>query len=79
MLQGKQLILATRPFTKEDRTKSWVLTISTLFILIAFLFGTVYNFHWILKLLCSIGAGFTIVRFFVIYPPSSLPSLVFMY
>jgi omega-6 fatty acid desaturase (delta-12 desaturase) len=67
MLQGKQLILATRPFTKEDRTKSWVLTISTLFILIAFLFGTVYNFHWILKLLCSIGAGFTIVRFFVIY------------
>ncbi len=67
MLQGKQLILATRPFAKEDRTKSWVLTISTLFILIAFLLGTVYNFHWILKLLCSIGAGFTIVRFFVIY------------
>lgn len=67
MLQGKQLILATRPYAKEDRTKSWVLTISTLFILIAFLLGTVYNFHWTLKLLCSIGAGFTIVRFFVIY------------
>lgn len=67
MLHGKQLILATRPFAKEDRTKSWVLTISTLFILIAFLVGTVYNFHWTLKLLCSIGAGFTIVRFFVIY------------
>ena len=67
MLQGKQLILATRPYAKEDRTKSWILTISTLFILIAFLLGTVYNFHWTLKLLCSIGAGFTIVRFFVIY------------
>lgn len=67
MLQGKQLILATRPYAKEDRTKSWVLTISTLFMLIAFLLGTVYNFHWTLKLLCSIGAGFTIVRFFVIY------------
>ena len=67
MLQGKQLILATRPYAKEDRTKSWILTISTLFMLIAFLLGTVYNFHWTLKLLCSIGAGFTIVRFFVIY------------
>ena len=67
MLQGKQLILATRPYAKEDRTKSWILTISTLFMLIAFLLGTVYNFHWTLKLLCSIGAGFIIVRFFVIY------------
>ena len=67
MLQGKQLILATRPYAKEDKTKSWVLTISTLFISIAFLLGTVYNFHWTFKLLCSIGAGFTIVRFFVIY------------
>jgi len=67
MLQGKQLILATRPFAKENRAKSWYYTLSTLLILLAFLFGTVYNFHWTLKLLCSIGAGFTIVRLFVIY------------
>lgn len=67
MLQGKQLILATKPFAKEDRTKSWILTLSTLFILIALLFGTVYNFHWTLKLLCSILAGLVIVRMFVIY------------
>lgn len=67
MLKGKQLILATKPFTKEDRTKSWLLTLSTLFILIAFLIGTVYNFHWSLKLVCSICAGFVIVRMFVIY------------
>lgn len=67
MLQGKQLILATKPFAKEDRAKSWYYTISTLLILSALLIGTVYNFHWSLKLICSIGAGLLIVRMFVIY------------
>lgn len=67
MLQGKQLILATKPFAKENRAKSWYYTISTLLILVAALFGTVYNFHWTLKLACSIFAGLVIVRLFVIY------------
>jgi len=67
MLQGKQLILATKPFAKENRTTSWLHTLSSLFLLILLLIGTVYNFHWILKLTCSIFAGFVIVRFFVIY------------
>lgn len=67
MLQGKQLILATKPFAKENRAKSWYYTISTLLILITLLFGTVFNFHWILKVICSVGAGLVIVRMFVIY------------
>lgn len=67
MLQGKQLILATKPFAIENRSKSWVLTISTYLILIALLVGTVYNFHWSLKLICSMLAGLVIVRLFVIY------------
>lgn len=67
MLSGKQLILATKPFAKENRRKSWYYTISTLFILLFLLFGTAYNFHWILKVAFSIGAGFLIVRMFVIY------------
>jgi omega-6 fatty acid desaturase (delta-12 desaturase) len=67
MLQGKQIILATKPFAKENRAKSWLYTISTLLLLIAALFGTVYNFHWSLKLACSILAGLVIVRMFVIY------------
>lgn len=67
MLQGKQLILATKPFMKEDRFKSWYYTLTTLLILLACLFGTVYSFHWVLKLLCSIMAGLVIVRLFVIY------------
>ena len=67
MLTGKQLILATRPFAKEDRGKSWFYTITTLVLLIIFLLGTVFNFHWTLKLMCSIISGFLIVRMFVIY------------
>ncbi len=67
MLKGKQLILATKPFAQENRFKSWYYTISTLLILLALLVGTIYNFHWTLKLACSISAGFLIGRFFVIY------------
>jgi omega-6 fatty acid desaturase (delta-12 desaturase) len=67
MLQGKQLILATKPFAKENRAKSWYYTISTFFLLSISLLGTVYNLHFILKLLCSVLAGFIIVRLFVIY------------
>ena len=67
MLQGKQLILATKPFAKENRAKSWYYTISTLVILFALLFGTVINYNLFLKICCSIGAGLVIVRMFVIY------------
>jgi omega-6 fatty acid desaturase (delta-12 desaturase) len=67
MLQGKQLILATKVYAKEDRAKSWWTTLSTLFILISLLIGTVYNVHVILRIVCSILAGLVIVRMFVIY------------
>jgi omega-6 fatty acid desaturase (delta-12 desaturase) len=67
MLSGKELILATRKYAKEDRAKSWFHTLSTLFILIVLLAGTVFNFHIALKIVCSILAGLVIVRMFVIY------------
>ncbi len=67
MLSGKQLILATKPYMVENRTKSWFLTLSSFLILFALLAGTVFNYHWILKFVCSICAGFVIVRLFVIY------------
>lgn len=67
MLQGKQLILATKPFAKENRAKSWYYSISTFLLLIISLVGTVYNLHFIIKLFCSILSGFIIVRLFVIY------------
>jgi len=66
-LSGKQLILATKPFAKENRKKSWLYTLSTIILLLTLLAGTAYNFHWTLKLFCSIGAGFIIGRMFVMY------------
>lgn len=67
MLQGKELIIATKPFMKESRIKSWYYTISTLLLLIISLLGTIYNVHWTLKLLSSLLAGLLIGRLFVIY------------
>lgn len=67
MLKGKQLTLATRQFAREDRKKSWRLTILSVFILCICLFGTLVNFHISLKIICSIFAGLTFGRVFVIY------------
>jgi len=67
MLQGKQLIVATKQYAKEKKSLSWFYTLSTLLLLLIFLFGTIYNFHWSLKLISSVFAGLLIVRFFVIY------------
>ena len=67
MLEGKQLILATRPYAKEDRKKSWFYTLSTLLILIAGLSSILIIHFWPMRLLISIFSGFVIVRMFVIY------------
>ncbi|MBC7861424.1 MAG: fatty acid desaturase, partial [Bacteroidia bacterium] len=67
MLNGKELILATRPFAKENVAKSWLHVLSTMVIWLSLLVGTLFCPHWSLKLLCSIFAGFLIVRMFVIY------------
>ncbi|MGB3075111.1 MAG: fatty acid desaturase [Chitinophagales bacterium] len=67
MLQGKELILATKTYAKEVRWKSWYFTISTLLILIALFIGTVMVPFFAGRLICSIFAGFVLVRLFVIY------------
>lgn len=67
MLSGKALILATRPYAKENRTKSWLYTLSTLFFLLVALAGTIWNFHIAGRIFCSILSGLLIVRMFVIY------------
>lgn len=66
-LNGKALILATRSFAKENRAKSWLLTLSTLLLMLAALAGTIWNVHWSAKIACSILSGLLIVRMFVIY------------
>lgn len=66
-MNGKELILATKPFAKEIRTKSWFCVLSTLFLLITALAGTIAAPYFLLRLLFSIFAGLFIVRMFVIY------------
>jgi acyl-lipid omega-6 desaturase (Delta-12 desaturase) len=67
MLQGKQLILATKPFTSEIRSKSWYVTLSTLSLLLLSLAGTIFLPYLFLRIASSILAGLLLVRMFVIY------------
>ena len=67
MRTEKELILATKTFAKENRLISWAYTLSTLLILIGLVIGTIWKFHWIGKLVCSILVAFVMVRMFVIY------------
>lgn len=67
MRTGKELILASKPFTNEDRTKSWFYTLSTLLMVVASLYAT-YGFDniWV-RLFFSVLSGLLLVRMFVIY------------
>ncbi|MBA3900089.1 MAG: fatty acid desaturase [Bacteroidetes bacterium] len=66
MLQGKQLILATKPFAKEIRSLSWFHTLSTFFLLVLSFVAVLIFKPLILKLIFSILTGLIIVRMFVI-------------
>ncbi len=64
---GKDLVLATKPFVREDRKRSWLYSLTTLGLLIAALAATMMQFPFIAKLAFSILAGLLLVRMFVIY------------
>jgi len=67
MLCGKDLILATKPFAREIRSKSWLYTLTTLGCVILALAGTVF-IPWLpVRVLISVMAGLLLVRMFVIY------------
>lgn len=67
MLEGKDLILATKPYASEFREKSWLYTLSTLFFLLLSLTATLLAPYLLLKIAASILSGLLIVRMFVIY------------
>jgi omega-6 fatty acid desaturase (delta-12 desaturase) len=67
MLSGKDLILATKPFAKEIRSKSWLFSLSTFFLLAFAETGTLLFHNIWIKAICSVGAGILIIRMFVIY------------
>jgi omega-6 fatty acid desaturase (delta-12 desaturase) len=67
MLSGKELILATKPFAREIRSKSWLYAISTISFIILALTATILIPFFAIKIVFSIIAGLLMVRMFIIY------------
>jgi omega-6 fatty acid desaturase (delta-12 desaturase) len=67
MRSGKELILATKAFAKEDRSKSWTAMLSTLFILLGLMTVALFAPWFGVQLAAGVLQGLVIVRFFVIY------------
>jgi acyl-lipid omega-6 desaturase (Delta-12 desaturase) len=67
MLSGKELILATKPFAKEIRGKSWLYALSTIFFIGIALAATVLIPFFSVKIIFSLIAGLLMVRMFIIY------------
>jgi len=69
MLTGKELILATKPFAKEIRWRSWYHTLTTLFLLIAAILGSIYQYvpNIFLNILSSFFTAMLLSRFFIIF------------
>ncbi|MBS1610636.1 MAG: fatty acid desaturase [Bacteroidetes bacterium] len=67
MLCGKQLILATKPFAKENIRQSWFYTLSTLTYILFTFAGIIFIPYLALKICLSVLAGLLLVRMFVIY------------
>ncbi|HEX4265024.1 MAG TPA: fatty acid desaturase [Verrucomicrobiae bacterium] len=63
----RQLILATKPFAKDNTLQSWWCVLSTLFLMLAAFGGALWHFHPIARAVCSVFAGLLMLRFFVIY------------
>jgi acyl-lipid omega-6 desaturase (Delta-12 desaturase) len=67
MREGKELILATKPYAIDQPLRSWWCILSTTFLLIGALVGTLWHFSFLEKTICSVLAGLLILRLFVIY------------
>ncbi|MCB0793326.1 MAG: fatty acid desaturase [Flavobacteriales bacterium] len=67
MLEGKDLILATRPFAQEVRWKSWWHLFTSVVVLAIGYFTVFMSEPWYLRLLGSVLVALTLGRIFVIY------------
>lgn len=67
MLKGKELILATKPFAKEDRHKSWLYLLSTLGLLLGAIAVSSFSFHPMIRLGLSVFIALLLVRLFAMY------------
>jgi omega-6 fatty acid desaturase (delta-12 desaturase) len=67
MRQGKELILATKPFATENTLLSWWYLLSTSFLLLSATLGSLLLNSHLAKMACSVLMGLLILRLFVIY------------
>lgn len=63
----KDVIIATRPFTEEDKAKGWSAVVSSLLILGALTAGAMFSPWWPLKVAFGLVEGLTIVRVFCLF------------
>jgi acyl-lipid omega-6 desaturase (Delta-12 desaturase) len=67
MREGKELILATKPYAIDQTLRSWWCILSTTSLLIAAVIGTLQHFPLWSRIVCSVLTGLLILRLFVIY------------
>ena len=67
MRSGKELILASKAYTQENRSRSWFELSITLLLLIAFLSISFMEIYWVIRVFCSLVTALLYVRIFVIY------------
>lgn len=67
MRTSRQLLLATLPFAKEQRWRSWWHLGTTVAVMAAATAVNLSEIHWALRIPTCLIAGLTLVRFFVLY------------
>ena len=67
MLEGKELILATKKYAVEDRKRSWIALLSTMALLIAAYAVAIFGKTLLLTIPAGILAALISVRLFIIY------------
>ncbi|HYG15066.1 MAG TPA: fatty acid desaturase [Bacteroidia bacterium] len=67
MREGKELILATKIYAKEDRSKSWFHMGTTFICLVIAYAGGIFPSHWLIQLAFGTLSGLLLARAFIIY------------
>ena len=67
MRTGQQLVLATKPFAKDNSLTSWWHVLSTSVLLVLAVAGTLWQSHLVVNVVSSILSALLTLRLFVIY------------
>lgn len=67
MRTSRDLLLASKPFIRESKVRSWLETVVTVLGLFVFLTATFLNIPITAKIFCAFVCGLFYVRLFIIY------------